>query len=586
MLSVAYWLKRGFREFTGRFAGEKGCKKMLLTGSEIIMQCLLEQKVDTIFGYPGGAVLNIYDALYKCPEIRHVLTAHEQGAAHAADGYARSTGRVGVCLATSGPGATNLVTGIATAYMDSVPVVAITGNVTTPQLGLDSFQEIDITGVTMPITKHNFLVRRIEDLADIIREAFTIAQSGRKGPVLIDVPKDITAQKYEYTPKVPAPLPQTDLPPEEWMEKALSMIQESERPFIYAGGGVIASEGAEELAEFAEKVDAPVSCSLMCQGGFDQENPRYTGMLGMHGTKTSSNCIRDCDLLIAVGTRFSDRVTCDTGSFGRNCKILQIDIDPAEFNKNVDVNIRLKGDAKQILKELLKALPQQHHAAWMGQIGAWKTEFPLSQVSPDPDGVTPKEIFETLYELTGGDMILSTEVGQHQMWAAEYFTFRRPRQFVTSGGLGTMGFGLGAAIGAQLGNPDTVVVNAAGDGSFHMNCNELSTMARYGIPVIELVFNNGVLGMVRQWQRLFYGKRFSQTTLQKKTNYELLANGYGVEALTISRKEEIRPVLEKAIVLKAPVLVNCLIDKDINVLPMVPGGSCVEEPMLSMEVED
>ena len=556
---------------------------MLLTGSEIIMQCLLEQKVDTIFGYPGGAVLNIYDALYKCPEIRHVLTAHEQGAAHAADGYARSTGRVGVCLATSGPGATNLVTGIATAYMDSVPVVAITGNVTTPQLGLDSFQEVDITGVTMPVTKHNFLVRRVEDLAGIIREAFRIAQSGRKGPVLIDVPKDITAQKCEYTPESPAPIEAPELPPEEWMERATEMIRESKRPFIYAGGGIIASEGESALAAFAEKVDAPVSCSLMCQGGYDQENPRYVGMLGMHGTKTASNCIRDCDLLIAVGTRFSDRVTCDTGSFARNCRILHIDIDPAEFNKNVDVSVRLKGDAGAILKELTGRLSDQHHAEWMGHIGAWKTEFPLTQTAPDPDGVTPKEVFETLYSLTGGDMILSTEVGQHQMWAAEYFTFRRPRQFITSGGLGTMGFGLGAAIGAQLGNPDTIVVNAAGDGSFHMNCNELSTMARYNIPVIELVFNNGVLGMVRQWQRLFYGKRFSQTTLQKKTNYELLAEGYGVKALTIRTKADIAPVLKKAIDLGEPVLVNCLIDKDMNVLPMVPGGSCVEEPMLSMD---
>lgn len=555
---------------------------MLLTGSEIILQCLLEQKVDTIFGYPGGAVLNIYDALYKCPEIRHVLTSHEQGAAHAADGYARSTGKVGVCLATSGPGATNLVTGIATAYMDSVPVVAITGNVTSPQLGLDSFQEVDITGVTMPITKHNFLVRRVEDLAGIIREAFRIAQTGRKGPVLIDVPKDITAQSCEYTPVQPEPIQQPPMPDHGWFLKAVEMIKKSERPFIYAGGGVLAAEAAEELAAFAQKVDAPVSCSLMCQGGFDQRSERYIGMLGMHGTKTASNCIRDCDLLIAVGTRFSDRVTCDTGTFGKNCKILQIDIDPAEFNKNVEVNIRLKGDAKAILSALCESLPEMHHAAWMGQVGAWKTEYPLTQQAKTDDGVTPKEVFETLYELTDGEAIITTEVGQHQMWAAQYFTFRHPRQMVTSGGLGTMGFGLGAALGAQLGNPDSIVVNAAGDGSFHMNCNELATAARYNIPVIELIFNNGVLGMVRQWQRLFYGKRFSQTTLEKKTNYELLAQGFGVKAMTIASREDIRPVLKAAIEAGEPVLVNCLIDKDINVLPMVPGGKSVEEPMLTI----
>ncbi len=361
------------------------------------------------------------------------------------------------------------------------------------------------------------------------------------------------------------------------------MIKSAKRPFIYAGGGVISSEASEGVAAaFAEKVDAPVSCSLMCQGGYDQENPRYVGMLGMHGTKTASNCIRDCDLLIAVGTRFSDRVTCDTGSFARNCRILHIDIDPAEFNKNVDVSVRLKGDAGAIMKELTKRLSDQHHAEWMGHIGAWKTEFPLTQTAPDPDGVTPKEVFETLYSLTGGDMILSTEVGQHQMWAAEYFTFRRPRQFITSGGLGTMGFGLGAAIGAQLGNPDKLVVNVAGDGSFYMNMNELSTAAKYNIPVVELILNNGVLGMVRQWQNLFYRKRFSQTTLEKKTDFEKLAEGFGIKAFTIRTEAEIKPVLRAAIECKEPVLVNCLIDKDLNVLPMVPGGSSVEEPLLEI----
>ena len=555
---------------------------MLLTGSEIILQCLLEQKVDTIFGYPGGAVLNIYDALYNCPQLRHVLVAHEQGAAHAADGYARSTGRVGVCLATSGPGATNLVTGLATAYMDSSPVIAITGNVTSAQLGLDSFQEVDITGVTMPVTKHNFLVRRVEDLADTIRTAFQIATTGRKGPVLIDVPKDITALKCEYTPKQPEPPVEPPMPDHGWYLKAVELIKEAKRPFIYAGGGVISAEAAEELAAFAEKVDAPVSCSLMCQGGFDQASPRYIGMLGMHGTKTASNCIRDCDLLIAVGTRFSDRVTCDTKTFGRNCSILQIDIDPAEFNKNVRVDLRLTGNANSILAALNKSIPQLHHAEWMGQVGAWQTEYPLTQVASDPHAVTPKAVMEALHEIGGDDMIVTTEVGQNQMWAAEYFTFRRPREFVTSGGLGTMGFGLGAAIGAQLGNPDRLVVNVAGDGSFYMNMNELSTAAKYNIPVIELIINNGVLGMVRQWQNLFYGKRYSQTTLEKKTDFETLARGFGIRAMTIRTAEDIRPVLQAAIDCKEPVLINCLIDKDLNVLPMVPGGSSVEEPLLEM----
>ena len=555
---------------------------MLLTGSEIILQCLLEQKVDTIFGYPGGAVLNIYDALYNCPQLRHVLVAHEQGAAHAADGYARSTGKVGVCLATSGPGATNLVTGLATAYMDSSPVVAITGNVTTAQLGLDSFQEVDITSVTMPVTKHNFLVRRVEELADTIRTAFQIANSGRKGPVLIDVPKDITALKCEYTPKEPEPIPEPPMPDQGWFLKAVELIKSAKRPFIYAGGGVISSEASEELRAFAEKVDAPVSCSLMCQGGFDELNHRYVGMLGMHGTKTASCCIRDCDLLIAVGTRFSDRVTCDTGSFGRNCSILQIDIDPAEFNKNVRVDIRLKGNARAVLSALNKSIPQLQHAEWMGQVGAWQTEYPLTQPAPAEGAVTPKAVMEALYEIGGEEMILTTEVGQNQMWAAEFFPFRHPRQFITSGGLGTMGFGLGAAIGAQLGNPDKLVVNVAGDGSFYMNMNELSTAAKYNIPVVELILNNGVLGMVRQWQNLFYGKRFSQTTLEKKTDFEKLAEGFGIKAFTIRTEAEIKPVLRAAIECKEPVLVNCLIDKDLNVLPMVPGGSSVEEPLLEI----
>lgn len=557
---------------------------MLLTGAEIIMECLLEQGVDTVFGYPGGAVLNIYDALYKYSDrIKHIRTAHEQGAAHAADGYARSSGKTGVCIATSGPGATNLVTGIATAYMDSVPMVAITGNVTRDLLGLDSFQEVDITGITMPVTKHNYLVKNIENLADIIRNAFRIANSGRKGPVLVDIPKDITAQKYEFTPlSAPLELNKPDFPLPERFEQAVEMILKSERPFVYSGGGVVASEASKELKEFAYRIDAPVSSSLMCQGGYDQSDRRYIGMLGMHGTNTSAQTIKNCDLLIAVGTRFSDRVLCNANLFAQHCPIIQIDIDTAEFNKNIDVNLKMKGDAKQILAHLNELLPQQNHEDWMARIDGWKKEFPLVQEPSSPEAVTPQEVLETLQRLVGSDVILSTEVGQHQMWAAQYFEFREPRRLVTSGGLGTMGFGLGAALGAQVANPDKRVINIAGDGSFHMNCNELSTLANYNIPVIELIFNNTVLGMVRQWQKLFYEGRFSQTTLGKHTNFEMLAQSFGVKALTIKEKKDIEPVLKEALSLKEPVLINCLIDMDYNVLPMVPAGGSVEDPILEM----
>ncbi|MEG2596859.1 MAG: biosynthetic-type acetolactate synthase large subunit [Oscillospiraceae bacterium] len=557
---------------------------MLRTGAQIIMECLLEQGVDTVFGYPGGAVLNIYDALFEySDQINHILTAHEQGAAHAADGYARSSGKTGVCIATSGPGATNLVTGIATAYMDSVPMVAITGNVSRDLLGLDSFQEVDITGITMPITKHNYIVKRVEDLADVIREAFFIANEGRKGPVLIDIPKDVTGAKTEYT-KTPvlAEIP-AEMPPGEWMKRAAELLQNAERPFIYAGGGVILSEASPQLAALAEQLDAPVSCSLMCQGGFDQTDPRYIGMLGMHGTKTASLAIAHCDLLIAIGTRFSDRVTCNTSLFAKHCPILQIDIDPAEFNKNVDVDIRLKGDAKTILQALCKMMMPKKHADWMRDIGHWKSEYPLIQHTDDANGVTPQIVLETLNHLTNANAIITTEVGQHQMWAAQFYAFRHPRQFISSGGLGTMGFGLGAAIGAQVANPQRTVCNIAGDGSFHMNANELSTAAKYNIPIIELLFDNEVLGMVRQWQKLFYGGRFSQTTLEKKTNYEMLAEAYGVKAYTISRKEEIESVLRKALSENGPVFIHCHMNRDINVLPMVPAGASVEEPILEIE---
>ncbi|MCI1955126.1 MAG: biosynthetic-type acetolactate synthase large subunit [Oscillospiraceae bacterium] len=555
---------------------------MLLTGAQIVMECLLEQGVDTVFGYPGGAVLNLYDALYEYRDrIRHIRTCHEQAAAHAADGYARASGRTGVCIATSGPGATNLVTGIATAYMDSVPVVAITGNVTRDLLGLDSFQEVDITGITMPVTKHNYLVKHVERLADTLRSAFRIAGSGRKGPVLVDIPKDITALKTEFTPRRPEPFPAADLPPDGQLSRALAMLRSSKRPFFYCGGGVVSGGAAREAAEFAEKADAPVSCSLMCQGGYDQSGGRYLGMLGMHGTKASAEAIKNCDLLVAAGTRFSDRVLCNAGLFARHCKILQIDIDAAEFGKNIDVDWKLQGDVKSILARLNGLLPQQDHAGWMKQAAGWKRDFPLRQAG-GPDEVTPQAVLETLSRLTGGGAVLTTEVGQHQMWAAQYYTFRKPRHFITSGGLGTMGFGLGAAIGAKTAEPEETVVNCAGDGSFHMNCAELSTLARYSIPVVELIFDNRTLGMVRQWQKLFYGGRFSQTDVDGNTDYAKLAGAFGVKALKIAKKHEIEPVLREALSSRGPVLIDCLISKDENVLPMVPAGGSVEDPILEM----
>ena len=559
---------------------------MVLTGAQIVMECLLEQGVDTVFGYPGGAVLNIYDALYEYrDQIRHVRTAHEQGAAHAADGYARSTGRTGVVIATSGPGATNLVTGIATAYMDSVPMVAITGNVNLNLLGLDSFQEVDITGITMPITKHNYIVKDVHDLAQTLREAFQIAGSGRRGPVLVDIPKDITGQTCEFERSAPLPPLPHDFPVPERFEKAVEMISRAQRPFLYAGGGVISSEAAPELAAFAEKLDAPVACSLMCQGGFDQANRRYMGMLGMHGTNTAALAIKNCDLFVAVGTRFSDRVLCNAGLFARHCPIIQIEIDTAEFNKNIEVQLKVKGDAKEILQKLNEMLPQQEHTEWMDQVAAWKQEFPLIQKERTPHAVTPQQVMETLDRLTDDDAIIATEVGQNQMWAAQFYTFRKPRTFLSSGGLGTMGFGLGAALGAKVGNPDRQVINVAGDGSFHMNLNELATAAAYHIPFLELVLNNEVLGMVRQWQKLFYGHRFSQTDVDTTTDFPALARAFGLKAYSIETDDQVEPVLREALAeaQKGPVLVDCRINRDVNVLPMVPAGASVESPILEMD---
>ena len=558
---------------------------MILNGSQIILECLLEQGVDTVFGYPGGAVLNIYDALYDYSDrITHILTSHEQGASHAADGYARSTGKTGVVIATSGPGATNLVTGLATAYMDSIPMVAITGNVSTDLLGLDSFQEVDITGITMPITKHNCIIKDVSKLADAIRNAFFIANDGRKGPVLIDIPKDITAAKCEYEPKKPRKHVYSANSSE--ITAAAELISKSARPFIYAGGGAVSCDAYNELAKFAEVIDAPVSLSLMGQCAFDNSSPRYTGMMGMHGTKTSSLALTECDLLIVLGSRFSDRVTCNSDTFRKaagRAKILHIDIDPAEINKNIATDAKVHGDVKLILKNLNEMLIPRKRTEWMGLIAEWKKQYPLYQVSENENSVLPQEVLETLNKLTDGKAIISTEVGQHQMWTAEFYDFRNPRSFASSGGLGTMGYGLGAAIGCKVGNPDKVVVNCAGDGSFYMNMNELTTLAKYQLPVIELVFNNSVLGMVRQWQKLFYNNHFSQTTLEKPTDFELLGKAVGIEAMTIRTKSDIRPVLEKAIAINKPVLINCIIDMDINVLPMVPAGASIAEPILEIK---
>ena len=532
--------------------------------------------MDTVFGYPGGAILNIYDALYKHrDEITHILTSHEQGASHAADGYARATGKVGVCLATSGPGATNLVTGIATANLDSVPIVAITCNVTTSLLGKDSFQEIDILGVTMPITKYNFIVKDVTKLADVIRRAFVIAKSGRPGPVLVDITKDVTAAQCAYEPREQkAPERQSDTIREEDIEQALAMIRASQKPFIFVGGGAVASEAANELSAFAHKIHAPVADSLMGKGAFDGTDELYTGMLGMHGTKTSNFGVAECDLLIVVGARFSDRVVGDSSRFASNAKILQLDVDPAEINKNIMTDASIIGDVKVILRRLAARLDPMRHDEWVNHIERFKDMYPLRY---NKDTLTGPYIMEKIYEVTEGDAIISTDVGQHQMWAAQYYKFRRPRQLLTSGGLGTMGYGLGAAIGAKMGCKDKVVINIGGDGCFRMNMNEIATATRYNIPVIQVVFNNHVLGMVRQWQTLFYGKRYSQTELYDQVDFVKVAEGMGAKAMRITKREEVEPALREAISLNIPVVLDCQLGSDDKVFPMVPAGKPIEE---------
>lgn len=543
---------------------------MQLTGAEIVIECLKEQGVDTVFGYPGGTILNIYDALYSHSEIKHILTSHEQGAAHAADGYARSTGKVGVCMATSGPGATNLVTGIATAYMDSVPMVAITANVVLPWLGKDTFQEVDIAGVTMPITKHGYIVKNINDLADTIRKAFFIAKSGRPGPVLVDITKDVTAAKCEYTPKKPRELERLNKFTEEDLNRVVKLISGSKKPFIYLGGGAIASGASEEVRKFADLIDAPVCDTLMGKGAFDAYSKRYTGMIGMHGTKASNLGVSDCDLLIALGARFSDRVVGNVKTFASKAKVIHIDIDAAEIDKNIKTKACLVGDLKSALSKLNSMLTKQDHSEWMAKIEDLKKKYPLDY---DRTKLTCPFIIEETDKITKGEAIITTDVGQHQIWASQYYKFTRPRTFLSSGGLGTMGYGLGACIGAKVGNPDKICINIGGDGCFRMNMNELATASRFDIPIIQIIINNHVLGMVRQWQTLFYEGRYSQTVLNDKVDYCKVSEGLGCDAYKVTKKEEFSKALKSAIKNNRPAVIECVINEDDKVFPMVPSGA-------------
>ena len=548
---------------------------MVRTGAEIVIECLKEQGVDVVFGYPGGSILNVYDALYKhSDEIFHVLTSHEQGAAHAADGYARATGKVGVCMATSGPGATNLVTGIATAYMDSVPMVAITCNVTLPLLGKDSFQEVDIAGVTMPITKHGYIVKDVNILADTLRKAFHIAKSGRPGPVLVDITKDVTAASCEYTPKEPESVERAGHYTQEDLDAALEVISKAKKPYIYLGGGAILSGASEEVRAFAKKLDSPVCDTLMGKGAYDGYDPLYTGMIGMHGTKTSNLGVSECDLLVALGARFSDRVIGNASLFAKNAKILHIDIDAAEINKNIHADVSIVGDLKDILTKLIARMEEMHHPEWTAHILELKEKYPLKY---DDSQLSCPYIIEELDRITKGNAIITTDVGQHQMWAAQYYHYTKPRTFLSSGGLGTMGYGIGACIGAKTGCPDKICVNIGGDGCFRMNLIELATASRYQIPIIQIIINNHVLGMVRQWQTLFYGKRYSQTVLEDAVDYCKVAEGLGCAAIRVTAKKEVAPAIEKAIALQKPVVIDCRIPEDDKVFPMVPAGAAISE---------
>ncbi len=569
---------------------------MKITGAQVVVECLIEQGVDTVFGYPGGAILNIYDELYKnSNRIRHILTAHEQGAAHAADGYARSTGKVGVCMATSGPGATNLVTGIATAYMDSVPLIAITCNVGTSLLGKDSFQEVDITGITMPITKMNYIVRDVKKLASIIREAFLVAKSGRPGPVLIDIPKDITAATVEYTPSPAGAKSAKELEiqkanlrrivktadvTDEQIEQAAKLINAAQRPVIYCGGGVRIAGAQDELKELAEKANIPVCVTLMAKSAFPSKHELCTGMVGMHGTKASNSAVSESDLLLAIGARFSDRVVSDPKKFARNSKVFQIDIDPAEIDKNIRTVGSLVGNVKEILSRLIPKIEKAEHKEWLSKVSGWKKiEPPMYTEKCD---LHPRFICEYVAEKLGDNAIISTEVGQHQMWVAQFYPFSKPKSFLTSGGLGTMGFGTGASIGAQIGNPDKRVVNFAGDGSFRMNCNELATICHYNLPNITVIMNNGTLGMVRQWQNLFYGGRYSATTLDFGPDWVKLAESYGIRGYRCANEEEFKRAFDDAVSQKKAAVIDCTIRLNEMVLPMVPGGKPIDEPIMEV----
>ena len=571
---------------------------MMMNGSRVVIECLVEQGVDTVFGYPGGAILNIYDELYKNSDrIRHVLTAHEQGASHAADGYARATGKVGVVFATSGPGATNLVTGIATAYMDSSPIVAITCNVPTPLLGKDSFQEIDITGVTMPITKHNFMVHSVEELATVIREAFAIAKSGRPGPVLIDIPKEVTAAQIDFEPLTSVQdvkkslvseqvslnrVLEVAVPSDEEIAAAAKIINEAERPVIYAGGGICLSNASEQLLAFAKKADIPVTESLMARAAFPSSSPLCLGMLGMHGTKASNMAVTESDVVLALGARFSDRVISDASKFAQNSKVLHIDIDPAEINKNIPSATALIGDVKSILERLLPLIEEKKHTEWMNTIAEWKTQVPPSYSTPRKDSINPKFICECIHNIAGDDAFITTEVGEHQMWTAQFYPFEKPRTFVTSGGLGTMGFGTGAAMGIQFALPKARVVHIAGDGSFRMNCNELATIQHYNLPIVIVVVNNGTLGNVRLWQKLFYSKRYSATTLDFGPDWVKLADAYGIQGYRAKNETEFEQVFKKAFASGKPAVIDAKVDIDELVLPMVPGGKPIYNQIMSV----
>ena len=547
---------------------------MQLNGSQIIVECLKEHGVDTVFGYPGGCILNVYDELYKHPEINHILTSHEQGASHAADGYARATGKVGVCMATSGPGATNLVTGIATAYMDSVPMVAITCNVGVNLLGKDSFQEVDIAGITVPITKHSYIVKDIHTLADTLRKAFYIAKNGRPGPVLVDVTKDVTAAVCDFEPKKPLEVTRKVGYTPEQISEIITILKKSEKPYVLVGGGAILSEAAAEVREFVKLLDAPVCDTLMGKGAVDGHDPDYTGMIGMHGTKASNLGVSACDCLVVLGARFSDRIVGNAGKFASGAKIIHIDVDAAEINKNVKAHASLVGDLKLVLTDLIAAFEQQKHTEWKAYVQELKGKYPLKY---DKDVLSCPYVMEVIDKVTKGDAIITTDVGQHQMWAAQYYTYSKPRTFISSGGLGTMGYGLGACIGAKMGRPEKLCINIAGDGCFRMNMNELATASRYDIPIIQVVINNHVLGMVRQWQTLFYGERYSQTVLEDKVDFVKVAEGLGCEAIRVTSCEEVEPAIRKAISLNAPVLIECMIPKDDKVFPMVPAGAAISE---------